>query len=186
MLISKIGSRLRIIIAKKRISIIGSNLYVEKIPSVVGGKHIIIGDNFSSGKNLLLQAWDSYNGEQLNNNPSIIIGNSVSFMRGCHLSAIEHIIIGDGTLLGDNVFITDNYHGKSERHEMDVPPLKRELYSKGGVTIGKNVWIGRNVCVMPDVKIGDGAVVGANSVVTKDVPAYSIVAGVPAQIIRQN
>ena len=63
--------------------------------------------------------------------------------------------------------------------------VSEKPYSKGGVIIGNGVWLGNNVCVMPGVRIGDGAVVGANSVVTHDVPPYTIVAGIPARIINQ-
>ncbi len=59
------------------------------------------------------------------------------------------------------------------------------MVSKGPVVIGNNVWLGNNVCVMPGVTIGDGAIIGANSVVTHDVPAYAVAAGVPAKIIKQ-
>ena len=60
------------------------------------------------------------------------------------------------------------------------------IVSKGPVVIGDNVWIGDKVTVLPGVTIGDGAVIAANAVVTKDVPAYSVVAGNPAKIIKQN
>ncbi|WP_443197883.1 DapH/DapD/GlmU-related protein [Pseudobutyrivibrio sp. OR37] len=64
-------------------------------------------------------------------------------------------------------------------------PNKRKIRSKGPVIIEKNAWIGRNVCIMPNVVIGEGSIVGANSVVTHDVPPYSIVGGVPARIIKE-
>ena len=57
--------------------------------------------------------------------------------------------------------------------------------SKGPVCIGKNVWIGRNVCILSGVNIGDGAIIGANAVVTHDVPAYAVAAGIPAKVIKQ-
>lgn len=59
------------------------------------------------------------------------------------------------------------------------------LFSKGDVTIGDNVWIGDKATVLPGVTIGDGAVIAANTVVTHDVPAYSVVGGNPARIIKQ-
>ena len=66
-----------------------------------------------------------------------------------------------------------------------IPPVERELISKGPVIIGNNVWIGRNVTIMSGVTVGDGAVIGANAVVTHDVPAYSIAVGCPAKVIRR-
>ena len=75
-------------------------------------------------------------------------------------------------------------HGQLTFNEIQIEPVKRDLFSKGPVNIGKNVWIGRNACVMPNVKIGDYAIIGANAVVTHDIPAYAIAAGVPAKVIR--
>ena len=63
-------------------------------------------------------------------------------------------------------------------------PYERTIFSKGKVVIGNYVWLGNNVCVMPGITIGDGVVVGANSVVTKDIPPYCVAAGVPAKIIK--
>ena len=62
----------------------------------------------------------------------------------------------------------------------------RPVVSKGSVIIGNNVWIGDKATILPNVTIGDGAVIAANSVVTKDVPAYSVVAGNPAKVIKEN
>lgn len=153
--------------------------------SIRGGGYIEIGDFFSAGNNTLLQAWDSYNGKKFNNKPSIKIGNHVSIMSNCQISCIDKIIIGDGVLIGDNVFITDNFHGNGGKEDLLLPPIKRDLYSKGPVIIGNNVWIGRNVCIMPGVTINDGAIIGANAVVTKCVPENSTVGGVPAAVIKR-
>ena len=69
--------------------------------------------------------------------------------------------------------------------ELNIHPEKRSLVSKGKVIIGDNVWLGNNVCIMPNVTIGDGVIVGANSVVTKDIPSYSVAAGAPARVVKQ-
>lgn len=66
-----------------------------------------------------------------------------------------------------------------------APMLLENLPIKGDSIIGNDVWIGQNVTIMPGVKIGDGAIIAANSVVTKDVPAYHIVGGNPIKIIRK-
>lgn len=65
-----------------------------------------------------------------------------------------------------------------------MAPNQRPLYSKGAVHIGNNVWIGQNACIMPGVTIADGAIIAANSVVTHDIPAYSVAAGAPAKVIK--
>ena len=68
--------------------------------------------------------------------------------------------------------------------ELDKEPIYRSLSAKGPVVIGDNVWIGENVCVLSGVTIGQGCVIAANAVVTKDMPPYSLVAGVPARVVR--
>ena len=163
----------------------GSSSFAGKGYKLVGRKYISIGNDFHAGKNLKLQAWDKYMGKQTGLFPQLIIGNSVTMIDNCQISCMNQIIVGDGCLFGDNIFITDNYHGSSSREEMDLYPTERNLFTKGAVNIGRNVWVGRNACIMAGVAIGDGAVIGANAVVTKDVPAYSIAVGVPAKVIKQ-
>lgn len=67
---------------------------------------------------------------------------------------------------------------------MIVPPLERRMVSKGSVVIGNNVWIGDKVTILAGVRIGDGVIVAANSVVTKDIPDYCVVGGNPARILK--
>lgn len=152
--------------------------------SVKGGKYLTIGSDFHAGKFLKIEAWDAYNNNVLDHKPQIIIEDKVTMMDGCQLSAASRITIGSGCLFGSNVFITDNFHGDNSHNQLMIPPLYRALDIRGDVSIGKNVWLGRNVCIMPSVNIGDGAVIGANAVVTTDIPQYSIAVGVPAKVIK--
>lgn len=94
-------------------------------------------------------------------------------------------MIGNNVLTGPDVLITDNAHGEAKRKWMDIHPSFRPLYSKGEVVIGDNVWIGQGAMIMPGVHIGDGAIIAANSVVTQDVPAYCVAAGVPAKVVKK-
>ena len=103
----------------------------------------------------------------------------------CHIGAINSIEIGDDCLFGSRVMVLDHSHGRSIIEEKDIHPAKRDLYSKGPIKIGKRVWIGENAVILGGVTIGDGAVVAANAVVTKDVPPYTIVGGVPAKVIKE-
>lgn len=148
-----------------------------------GLKYISVGDKTFIAPGIQLTARDSHNGNRYT--PSIVIGNCCSIRDNAHITAINSITIGDNLLTGTNVLITDNSHGQSIREHMSLPFDERPLYSKGPVVIGNNVWLGNNVCVMPGVTIGDGAIIGANSVVTHDIPAFAVAAGIPARIIKQ-
>lgn len=115
-------------------------------------------------------------------NASICMGDQCTIGSYNHITACNEIIIGNGVLTGPQVLITDNSHGENSAVDMDKP-AKRKIYSKGKVVIGNNVWIGEKASILPGTTIGDGAVVGANSVVTRDVPSYSIVVGSPARVV---
>ena len=95
------------------------------------------------------------------------------------------IYIGNNVLTGRYVYISDNSHGDtSDITQISIPPINRSLKSKGKVIIEDNVWIGERVCMLSGVKVGYGAIIVANSVVTKDVPPYSVSAGVPAKVLK--
>ena len=116
----------------------------------------------------------------------IEIGDGVSLGEYIHITAAGKISIGNHVLTGRFVLITDNSHGSCEtREELMVPPLERPVAARGDVVIGNNVWIGDKVSILPGVHIGDGCVIGANSVVTKDIPAYCIAVGNPCRIVKQ-
>ena len=105
------------------------------------------------------------------------IGKNVFFNSGCKMQDQGGITIGDGTLVGHNVVIA------SLNHNMD--PEKRANITPAPVVIGKNVWIGSNATICPGVTIGDGAIIGAGAVVVKDVPARTVVGGVPSRFIKE-
>ena len=101
-------------------------------------------------------------------------------------------IIGDKSILdarngieiGENVNFSSNVHIWTEQHDHRDPYFDYNSGATFKVTIGNRVWIGENVAILPGVKIGRGAIIGANSVVTKNIPAYSIAVGVPAKCIK--
>jgi len=152
--------------------------------TLIGNKYIAIGKNTSIASGVLLCAWD-YKRTNYHNIPEIIIGANCSIGEGCHFTAINSITIGNDVLFGRNILITDNAHGNSSLEYLNIAPIKRLLISKGPVKIGNNVWIGEMACIMPNVSIGNGAIIAANSVVTKDVPNNCVVGGIPAKIIKQ-
>lgn len=164
---------------------VGNNFRVGEDVSVHGGAYIRIGNSFTAGHHLKLHAWDVYNNAPTGFTPSIEIGNNVSILDNCQISCARKIRIGNNVLIGPNVLITDNFHGDASVDNLAIAPLDRMLVSKGGVEIGDNVWIGRNVCIMPGVRIGDGCIIGANAVVTHDISANCVAVGVPARIISE-
>ncbi len=103
-------------------------------------------------------------------------GERVFLNSGCRFQDQGGIDIGEGALLGHNAVIT------TLNHELD-PACRADMHP-APVRIGRGVWLGANVTVLPGITIGDGAVVGAGSVVTKDVPARTVVVGVPARHVR--
>lgn len=150
--------------------------------TLAGLKHVSVGERTVFGEGVIITAWDSYRGESFS--PEINIGHDCHFGDRNHITSCNGITIGNSLLTGSNVIITDNSHGTFEEGQLDIAPIDRPLVSKGKVIIGDNVWLGNNVGIMPGVTIGDGAVVAANSVVTKDVPPKTMVGGIPARVIR--
>lgn len=87
-------------------------------------------------------------------------------------------------LIASNVFITDHDHGDTSPQSLGVAPAQRPLrYSP--VKIEKNVWIGQNAVILKGVTIGESSIIAAGSVVTRDIPAYCVAAGIPATILKQ-
>jgi len=107
---------------------------------------------------------------------NLTVGRGVFINMGCRFQDTGGISIGDGTLVGHGCTLTTLNHS--------VDPARRADMTPAPVVIGRHVWLGAAVTVVPGVTIGDGAIVGAGAVVTKDVAADMIVAGVPARVIR--
>lgn len=97
-----------------------------------------------------------------------------------YISCQEHVSIGDNSLIAGGVSIFDNNHNFSS---LDAP-INTQGFNTNPVEIGNDVWIGQNAIILPGVKIGDQAIIGAGSIVTKDVPERAIIAGNPAKVIR--
>lgn len=150
--------------------------------NVLNPKYFTIGDYCYFGPNCRIEAWDEYKNDIFQ--PEIVIGEDVRINSSCHIGAINRIVIGNKCLLGSHVMIIDHSHGKNDVKELAVHPSERNLYSKGEIVIGDFCWICENVVVLPDVHIGNGCVIGANAVVTKDFPANSVIAGNPAQVVK--
>lgn len=163
----------------RNINDIGTNTYFLEDTILIGARFITIGDNTSFGRRLVLAARQAPN---LMTTPNIEIGNNVRIGDDCHITSINHIKIGNDVLFGRQITVTDNSHGRS--HDLGIAPTDRPLYSKGPVTIGNRVWIGDKSTLLPGVAIGDDVIIGANSVVTKDIPNGCVAVGNPARIIN--
>ena len=108
---------------------------------------------------------------------NITVGKDVFINSGCRFQDQGGISIGDGSLIGHNVVLATLNHA--------LEPHRRSTTLPAPIRIGKKVWIGANATIVPGVSIGDGAVIAAGAVVTKDVPARTVVAGVPAKVVKE-
>lgn len=167
-----------------RLKRLGKDTVIEPyLLGLAGGKYISIGENCYIDKSVQISAWDSYQGQ--NFVPEIIVGDNCGIGAYSHISAINSIHIGNNVRMGKSILITDNAHGASRRDYLDISPRLRPLVSKGPIVIEDNVWIGEKSSIMPAVRIGRGAIIAANSVVTHDVEPYSVVGGNPAKLIKR-
>lgn len=170
---------------RRKIGNIGKGAVIMPGTCIIGGSNISIGDCSYIGACSVISAWQSYKNQIFTPPHSqIMLGERVSIGEYNHITAINNVQIGNGVLTGKWVTITDNSHGNLI-DEIDISPSNRKLYSKGGVIIEDDVWIGDKATILPNVTIGKGAVIGANSVVTKDIPAYCVAVGNPAKIIKE-
>jgi acetyltransferase-like isoleucine patch superfamily enzyme len=108
------------------------------------------------------------------------IGAKTVIGQECTISAYQRVRIGEQCVIADRAMFIDFDHGVVEVER----PIRLQGIYKRGVEVGSNVWIGYGACVLRGVHVGDNAIVGTNSVVTKDVPANAVVAGIPARVIR--
>ncbi len=168
-----------------------SNLKIEAPSRIINAAHISMGNNVSLGPGCMINAIRQYPGrfftdvpqdiEGQSFDPSIIIGDRVSATGFLTVSAVHSVVIEDDVIFASNIFLSDHSHG---RQSADVPYKYQPLEGIAPVRIGKGSWIGEHAVLMPGVNVGEFAIVGANSVVNADVPPRSIVAGVPARIVR--
>ena len=162
---------------------LGDGSYVGAELQIRGMEYIHIGHRFAAGKGLTLQAWDNYAGEAFS--PHLAIGDDVVLTDYVQISCADKVEIGNRVLVGQSVYISDNSHGDTDEESLKIPPIERPLVVKGPVIIEDDVWIGRNATILSGVHIGKGAVIAAGAVVNRDVPPYSVAAGVPARIIKK-
>ncbi|MES2427319.1 MAG: DapH/DapD/GlmU-related protein [Bacteroidota bacterium] len=150
---------------------------------VRGRKFISVLNDFTTGIGCRLEAYP-----EDGKSTTITIGNNVQINDYVHITGIKSVIIGNNVLIASKVYISDSSHGSYSGDENDSNPgsipKDRPLFSKN-VKIEDNVWLGEMVSVLAGVTIGKGTIVGANSVVTKNLPANVIAVGSPAKPIKK-
>ena len=157
----------------------GEGSYIRRPFTLLFREFLRIGHDTDVHSNSYITPLKEYAGIQYK--PEITIGNGVYIGHHAYFVAIDSITIGDGCVLSEYVYITDNAHGL---HPDKGPIMNQPLESKGPVHIGRECFLGFRVSVMPGVTLGEHCVVGANSVVTRSFPAYSMIAGMPAKLIK--
>ena len=134
---------------------------------------------------LLLKKLDGfcliYAGVYLTHTYEIRLGRHVAINSGAVLDGRGGIKIGDYTMIGSHSCIVSASHG----YQKGFVPIALQKQQMKPVTIGNDVWVGANTTILGGIKIGEGAIIGANAVVTKNVAPYTIVGGVPARLIRK-
>jgi len=160
--------------------LIGKNSKIFPARRVDGEQYIVIGDNTTIMPDAWLSAYDKY--WNFTYKPSINIGNSVYIGSRACITGINKITIGDYCVISEDVYISDHMHGVNPENG---PIARQALISKGEVNVGENTFLGFRVSVLPGVSLGKNCVVGAHSVVTHSFPDYSMIAGIPARLIKR-
>lgn len=148
----------------------GRNLILKGRIDVTSPENIELGNNVKLGKEVYLGAWAK---------AKLVIGNNSYIGRWTIILAHQSVIIGNDCSIAPGCHITDVNHG--------IKPgvlIREQALVAAPLNIGNDVWVGAGSSILPGVTIGDGAVVGARSVVTHDIPPNAIVAGAPAKILR--
>lgn len=150
----------------------GKNIYIGKKCAIKGGKNIILED--SAVIRPYTQIWSG--------GGTIRIGKGSKIGERCRISITNSLVIGEKVLFSPNVYITDCDH---EYRNLEIPVIDQGIVQRGQrVFIGKASYIGINTVIVGNVKIGKHCVIGANSVVTKDLPDYCVAVGSPAKVIK--
>ena len=146
------------------------------------GAIITVPENVEIGKGFGISQGCMILAQGLNSGSKVRIGRNVKLNFNVMLNADNGgiIEIGDDVLIGPNVVM------RAANHKFDSTEqaIYQQGHTAGNIKIGNNVWLGSGVTILPDVSIGEGSIVAAGAVVTKDVPAFSITAGVPSKVIK--
>lgn len=157
----------------------GVESYILRPRLIHGPQNIELGDRTVIGKYSWLSTISEYANEKFQ--PRLTFGSDVYVGRYVCIVAVKNMVIGDGCVLSEHVYISDNSHGLSPDAGLI---MQQKLSHKADVRLGNHCFIGYRACILPGVQLGERCVVGSNSVVTRSFPAYSMVAGIPAKLIK--
>lgn len=152
---------------------------LEKPYRVLNAKYVQIGKNVKIKKDSRIECLPLFRG--IRYNPQIILEDGVTIEYNSTILCTDYLRIGRDTILAGGCMVSTENHGIDP--ELDVPYHAQPLIS-APIQIGYGCWLGQNVCVLPGVHIGNKCIIGANAVVNKDIPDYSIAVGVPAKVIK--
>jgi acetyltransferase-like isoleucine patch superfamily enzyme len=163
---------------RARCAHVGKRLQMEQVPAFTGPVKVYLGDNVRlSGK-------ATFSGARIFPDPEIRIGDRTFLGHGCQFSAAKSIVIGNDVLIAGGCWILD-YSAHPLNPEHRIAGLQVDPEDVRPVRIEDKVWLGRNAIVLPGVTIGEGAVIGAGAVVTRDVPPAGICVGNPGRVIER-
>lgn len=158
------------LLRSKVVNAVSSTTQLDGPVYVIGTGKIKMGEYCRIGNNVILETQE---------NGSITLGNHVRINQGSVLVAYDQMIIGDDCLIGEYCSIRDANHGIELNTQIRTQP-----HTHAPITIDNDCWIARGVTILKGVYVHQGSVIGANSVVTKDIPNHSISVGIPAKVIR--
>lgn len=162
----------------------GTDFRVGYTTQWLNGEAATIGAHFRAGKRCRIEMVVEHNNETYM--PQLSVGRNVSMNDDVHIGCAQHISIGNDVLMASKVFISDHNHGDysgDNQHGPDISPSDRPLVC-APVVIGDRVWLGEMVSVLPGVTIGEGSIIGSNSVVSRDIPPMTIAVGSPARPVK--
>ena len=151
-----------------------------KPTTIFNEQYISIGEDTLIGPGVALSA-GMVPGQECITNPVVSIGDRCLIGKGSGIVGHFSITIGNDVWTGHHVYITDQNHG----YEDVSVPISRQSQPERAVIIGDGSWLGHGSIILPGVTIGEHVVIGANSVVTKNIPSFSVAVGSPARVIRK-
>lgn len=162
---------------RRRFAHWGEGARIEAFAKLISPNLVQVGNNVK----ICEHAWFNATDDRGDCKPTLTIGDGTYIGRFVHINAWQEVVIENDVLIADRVFISDCEH---MHINTEVPIIRQGDTFKGAVRLREGCWLGIGVVILPGVVVGRNSVVAANSVVTKDVPDYTVVAGMPAKIVK--